>query len=407
MPDEGTGHPEPRHGSTGPKIAVVGLGAIGSMTLLALAQRGVDVIGFEANVVGDDRAAFGGETRRFRYAIPGEHGSSHVKLARRAMERWVDLQSACGEELYRPLGELAIGPIDDIEMLSLQDCMRSEGIAHDILSPDQVGLRFPQHRLAADEVGIFAHEGGQLKSNIAVIAAVRTAQRLGAQVRERAKVTSVQSGSAMIEVTVDGESTHFDHVIVTAGPRLAELVPALSHAFSVRRILSTWFEPDEMGSFQPTEFPPGFRRSHSGHSYTFLPGIDGSAAKFILWIAERPLISEPQAWLEEADEGAVALTAQALEATLRHVKRAPARATSYLETFTLDRWPVVESPEDGITVLTGFSGSGFALAPVFGEIASDLATLGVTPHDISAMKSERFHQLSQIGQPIDQLPSRG
>lgn len=379
--------------TTLPKMAVLGLGAVGSMTLLALARRGVEAVGFERHHVGHDKGAFGGSTRRLRYAIPGGHGAAHVKLARRSVELWTELQELHGGTLYLPAGELAIGPSNDAEILSLQACMQSEGISHEVLTPIEVAERFPQHILSRDEVGIFARDGGPLRSNAAVIAAVRTAKTFGAQVIENTSVTSVRCGPHGALLEANGELLEFDHVIVTAGPWTGDLVPNLRHAFSVRRILSTWFEPGKGGSFAPAVFPPGFRRSHNGHaSFTFLPGVDEDAAKFIFWIPERPEVANPSAWIAPVDEETVALTSRALSLTLRHVSHAPSRTASYLETFTRDRWPIVERIDERITVLTGFSGSGFALAPVMGEIASDLATSGHTDHDIEGMASSRFRQ---------------
>lgn len=50
------------------RIAVVGIGAIGSMTLWRLADRGADVTGFEAAAIGHDDAAYGGEVRGYHVA---------------------------------------------------------------------------------------------------------------------------------------------------------------------------------------------------------------------------------------------------------------------------------------------------------------------------------------------------
>ena len=48
-------------------------------------------------------------------------------------------------------------------------------------------------------------------------------------------------------------------------------------------------------------------------------------------------------------------------------------------------------PEDPrIVIASPCSGHGFKFAPVMGEILSDLATAGTTPHDISRFRLARF-----------------
>ena len=54
--------------------------------------------------------------------------------------------------------------------------------------------------------------------------------------------------------------------------------------------------------------------------------------------------------------------------------------------------PVIErAPElDNLVYATGFSGHGFCLGPVTGEILADLATEGATSHPIGSFARSRF-----------------
>jgi sarcosine oxidase subunit beta len=62
---------------------------------------------------------------------------------------------------------------------------------------------------------------------------------------------------------------------------------------------------------------------------------------------------------------------------------------------TPDALPVIEaSPEvEGLVIATGFSGHGFCLGPVIGEILADLATEGVTRHPIAPFARRRLDTL--------------
>ena len=81
-------------------VAVVGLGAMGSMATWQLAQAGADVVGFEQYGLAHDRGAIGGESRLFRMAY--HEGAEYVPLLRRARELWGELAEATGRPLFAP-----------------------------------------------------------------------------------------------------------------------------------------------------------------------------------------------------------------------------------------------------------------------------------------------------------------
>ena len=64
---------------------------------------------------------------------------------------------------------------------------------------------------------------------------------------------------------------------------------------------------------------------------------------------------------------------------------------------TPDAIPVFERPAEfeGLALAAGFSGHGFCLGPVTGEILADLATTGTTSHPIASFTLDRF--ASQTG----------
>jgi sarcosine oxidase subunit beta len=63
---------------------------------------------------------------------------------------------------------------------------------------------------------------------------------------------------------------------------------------------------------------------------------------------------------------------------------------------TPDALPVIEAtPEvEGLVVATGFSGHGFCLGPITGEIVADLAVEGVTRHPIGPFARARLDSIS-------------
>lgn len=89
--------------------AVIGLGAIGSMALWRLADRGAEVHGYEASTPGHDAAAYGGRTRAYHVASYGQQASTHLDLIRQALPLWRELEIAAQATLVDHRGDLAVG----------------------------------------------------------------------------------------------------------------------------------------------------------------------------------------------------------------------------------------------------------------------------------------------------------
>src|ERR1043166_775330 len=91
-------------------VVVIGLGAMGSATVAALARRSVRVAGIEQFTPGHDRGSSHGETRIIRLGY-FEH-PSYVPLLRRTYELWRDLETAAQRPLLHVTGIAEIGPPD-------------------------------------------------------------------------------------------------------------------------------------------------------------------------------------------------------------------------------------------------------------------------------------------------------
>lgn len=382
----------------GPRVGVVGLGAIGSMTLWSLARSGIATTGFERHEPGHDNAAYGGYTRQFRLGTHDRHDAAHLPLARRSLELWHELEASSGDQLYLPTGQLGVGPATDPDIATLRANLDANGLAHRVLTPDEVMDAFPAHRVAEDEVGVLVEDAGVLRSNRGVAAAVRAAAGHGAEIVAGVAVTAIEPGpGSEVTVTAAGKSHRFDHVVVTTGPWIGELVPKLHSQVTARAIVTGWHTaPPQLGN--PAMFPPGFRRAAAADSgFTFLPALDGRGVKVIHWMPLRPEIADTSTWDHRIDPEIVRAVAPAVTTMLAGIAPVPSETQVYLEGFTSDRFPLIGSPVDGLTVLCGYSGMGFAVAPAFGEIASDLA-VGATPNfDLSTFEDSRCATASRPG----------
>ena len=88
-------------------VAVIGLGAMGSAALFNLARQGRRVIGIEQFEPGHDKGSSHGESRIIRLSY-FEH-PSYVPLARRALEKWRELEQLSGKTILTVTGVLEAG----------------------------------------------------------------------------------------------------------------------------------------------------------------------------------------------------------------------------------------------------------------------------------------------------------
>src|SRR6185312_9731516 len=90
-------------------VIVLGLGAMGSATVLQLAARGHRVLGFDHFTPPHRHGSSHGQSRMIRQAYWED--SRYVPLVVRAYELWRKLEVDTGQSLLRTVGGLMIGPL--------------------------------------------------------------------------------------------------------------------------------------------------------------------------------------------------------------------------------------------------------------------------------------------------------
>ncbi len=367
-------------------VAVVGLGAMGSMATWQLAQAGADVVGFEQYGLAHDRGAVGGESRLFRMAY--HEGAEYVPLLRRARELWGELAEATGRPLFAPTGVLSLGLPDLPQMVNVRASVDEHDLPHEVLDGVGLAARYPQHRMADGEIGVLDAGGGVLRPEIAVLSALQQARAHGARLHDRTPVRAVEPEDDSVAVITDEGVTRVRRVVVTAGPWTADLVP--TSAVTVKPVVLTWFVPDRLGDFLPDRFPAFIRDTGDAHVYG-VPVLDGASVKVAVgdvWGA----IPSPRDLTRDLDEQALRPISDAVARLLPGLHPDPMRFGVWMEGYTPDRTALVGAlpPSPSVIVLGGFSGHGFKMAPVFGQIARDLALDGGTSFDLARMHPTRF-----------------
>jgi sarcosine oxidase len=373
-------------------VAVIGLGAMGSAALFNLARQGRRVIGIEQFEPGHDKGSSHGESRIIRLSY-FEH-PSYVPLARRAMEKWRELEQLCGHNILTVTGILEAGyPGCPIVEGSLE-ASRLHGLDHEVLDAAEINRRFPAFKVPPHWTGLYQPEGGFLRPELAIQQFVGLAERHGAEVRTGTRVLAIEPLGSGVRVRTEAGEIEAGSVIVAAGAWIGDFAPELKPHLKLTRQVLGWFEPLQPAYYAPDRCPVFILESEDDACYGF-PDFAGTGVKTAshrkgAYLPSADDLSQDGGAADEAQiRRMLALAMPEANGPLRAMRTCMYTRTPD-EDFVIDR----SSADPRIILASPCSGHGFKFASVIGEVLADLA-LGKTPaNDISRFKLERFRRQS-------------
>jgi sarcosine oxidase len=371
-------------------VIVVGLGAMGAQTCLALARRGVSVVGIDQFHPPHPFGSTHGDTRITRLAI-GE-GSQYVPLVRRSNELWRELEEFTGEHLLSACGGVVLGFRGSEFLRRTIESARRFGIEHEVLGDEELRRRLPMFAIPDGTEGYYEPAAGYLRPEPAVAAALALAERLGARLRFGERVSTWSASDVGVSVMTEAGRVDADRLVMCAGAWIGELYPDGRELFTVYRQLLYWF-PIERGFAQLRELPvfiwdlavPDMATVHPPSLYGF-PAIDGPSGGLKLGIESYEQPVSPDATQRQATEAeAAAMYRRYVASTLPWLGQTPVRSASCLYTttasgdFVIDRHP----ERDCVTIVSACSGHGFKHTPAIGEAIAQLLTDGRSELDLT------------------------
>ena len=244
-------------------IIVVGLGGVGSAALYQAAKLGLRAIGIDRFHPPHDRGSSHGESRITRQAI-GE-GEDYVPLVLRSHQIWEELEAASGRNLLTRNGALILQSSHIVgdhhgSTSFLADTIaaaKAYDIAHEVLSTSEIVTRFPQFRLAQEEVGYFEPGAGFVRPEVCVGTQLELAASMGAAIHNGETVLKLEASSDSVSITTDRDTYSASHAIISAGPWIGNLLPqATARQLVVYRQVMTWFALERHHErYTPQHFP--------------------------------------------------------------------------------------------------------------------------------------------------------
>jgi monomeric sarcosine oxidase len=398
------------------RVAVVGVGGVGSAAARFLAAAGHSVVAFERFRLGHTRGSSHGESRIIRYAYPD---ALYTRLAAAAYPLWSALEAEAGEELLVPCGGLTFGPAAHPDLAATERALAGAGRAFETLAPEAVRERFPALRLRAGEAAVYQADGGFLRATRCVLANARLARRHGAVIEEEVVVREVVARGREVVVRAEpGGERAFDRAVVTAGPWVGALLARLGLPLSVTRQRVAYLRvagaggvgplagtasaarpPAAAERFRPERFPVWIDVASLYYGVPSDGRIEGVkvGAHRLGEVVDPDVPPRPLAAGDVAD--IVAYAVERFDGLTGDVVRAePCLYTNAPnEDFILDRPP--DAPN--VWLVSGCSGHGFKFTVLLGKVAAELAAgaeggdapagvAGVTSRDLERFALARF-----------------
>ena len=359
------------------KYVVVGAGLAGAATAWQLSTHGHEVTVLERSTPANEWGSSHGSARIFRYAYPEVE---YAQLVVDAKQGWDELERLSGRQLIIPTGAVDHGSVRHPQQLA--QVLKSVGVEHELLSPEQAQHRWPQ--LAFDTEVLWHPGAGVLDAQTTVNTMLELAIAQGAQVKtgwELSTVTRTVTGYRLRSST--GEMVEAEHLIVCAGGWLPALLGDLSlpeaflqqmPALQVRQEQAYHFPYRDVPDSSATPWPTFIHKSENLQTYG-LPG--GRDADFhgqkVAQFNGGKILPSAQAQDQLLDEGNRQRMVEYVKRYLPGVVPEPYAETTCLFTNTPNEDFVLDTV-DNITVVSPCSGHGGKFAPLIGEMAADLAT---------------------------------
>ena len=352
---------------------VLGLGAMGSACTYQLAKRGASVLGVEQFDIAHALGSSGGISRQTKVAP--YLGGHHEPLIRRANRNWEVLERDSGQQVFHQCGWLDLGVNKQLSPAQA----KSKETKIEILDASSVADRYPQFQnLPKGTNALFDHQGGVLRSELAIASHCHVALRHGAHIRAQEVVKDWTTDRDGVTVTTSRGAYRARHLVIAAGAWNAKRLPSLRGRLQVTRLSLGWFAPEQPGAFTVKNFPIWGHGSYYG--FPVLPDFPG--------------IKVAKHWKgDPADPDTIDRTPNAGdEKRVRdYLGKHLSSANGTTQAFKIcmythgGPWLGPLPGEKRVSFIAACNGGGFKFSSAYGEALADLATEGKTDLPVQFM----------------------
>ena len=369
------------------EVVVIGGGISGTAAAYELARHGVRVALLEQG----DLASMASGWTLAGVRQSGRH-PAELPLAMAAVRRWAGLSDELGADVeYRREGNLRLArtPEQVPEIERVVETGRAQGLDLTFL-PDNRSMREIAPALAETvRAASFCPTDGHANPTKTVRAFAEAAIRHGATIRTGVTVTGIVAEGGRIGGVRTGDGrVSADTVVIAAGVHSERLIAPLGLSLPLRISV--------VAAIQTVPLPPLLAQV-LGVAGADLAGRQEADGRLRFTGGGRPWEHDLTELAEGYDivqppAGEVAGVVERVSLVLPAFADAPvARVWGGLLDKTPDALPVLErTAVDGLVLAAGFSGHGFCLGPVTGQIIRELVIDGHASLPIEPFRNDRF-----------------
>jgi glycine/D-amino acid oxidase-like deaminating enzyme len=367
-------------------VVVVGAGAFGGWTALALRRAGMRVTLVDAWGAGNSRASSGGETRVIRAVYNGV--ALYSEMVARALVLWREAEQQWRQQVLFRTGALWMCESDDSYVRSSIVPARSVGLTVDELSLAEATRRYTHMSFRGVRSVFFEPEAGYITARAASELVRETFVREGGAYTQAwvqpGPADHAQSRLSRIALS-DGSSLEADRFVFACGPWMAQMFPDVIG----RRIVATRQEVFFFGArggdsrYDAGALPVWV---HIGQRLVYgVPGHERRGVKVADDTAGEEI--DPTAMERVPSAAGIARARAIVGERFPDLADAPlvdARVCQYEASsdghFLVDRHPEIEN----VWLVGGGSGHGFKMGPALGEHVASLVQGRSSPHPLFA-----------------------
>ncbi|MGB3495927.1 MAG: N-methyl-L-tryptophan oxidase [Elainellaceae cyanobacterium] len=370
---------------------VLGCGGIGSAALYWLAKRsGGDVLAIEQFPLFHHNGGSQDYSRIIRLAY---HQEKYARLTPYTYKAWDAIAQESGIDPVVRTGGVQIafkdGPHESI-VENYAEAMDRADIPYDRLDGDELRHRFPQFQPQSDVVALYQSQSGIADPSRGNAIHVSLARGYGADVLDDCPVISIQPDPDGFGAMVKTERGSFtaDKLIVTAGAWTNELLASVGMTLplTVTQEQVTYYATPHLKEFTIGQFP--VFQWKDDFSYYGFPIYGEVATKAAMdasghEVTARDRTFEPNPIREQQLHDFLSTNIPNFVGPKRYSK-------TCLYTLPPDRDFVLDHlPEHPQIMIAIGAGHAYKFASLLGQILSELAIDGSTPHDIEPFRVNR------------------
>jgi sarcosine oxidase subunit beta len=369
-------------------VIVIGGGITGTSAAYQLALRGYRVTLLEKSYL-----AAGGTGRTV--GLVRRHYSNEItaRMALRSLQVWRDFEQAVGGDVgWVQTGALFIVGPHDLEGLKANIALqRQVGINTEFLDAQAVQALAPYLNVEDIGGGAYEPDSGCADGGMATNAYASRAKDLGATILQGVEVTAIRSAGGRITGVKTSQGDYSAPVVINAaGPWGARLALGVGYETPVevsRHQVAVFQRPESLASQHPFigDFVQGFYLRPETGRLTLSGSLEASEAANKV---------DPDHYAETVDMEFNIEMAEFTEHRVPAMSEAEIRkGWAGLYDVTPDWHPILGRMPglEGFICAYGWSGSGFKMAPVVGEMIADLVTgEKLCPIDPHLFRFERF-----------------